>query len=136
MLLIWTEEVLEDRRSQTKTCLFIHTKIWIESIYKLCFLYSQRWFKEEKETLLVNIGLNWYIILLDLNPSFWKDLKNKPYKWGFYPINAHKSRIYPLILKMLKRWGLIRFGDAIIMYRDSTLTRITWSGWDTVLFLW
>ena len=34
-----------------------------------------------------------------------------------YPANVHESRIYPLILKMLKRRKLIRFGDAIIMDR-------------------
>ncbi len=32
-----------------------------------------------------------------------------------YPANVHESRIYPLILEMLKRRKLIRFGDAIIM---------------------
>ena len=34
-----------------------------------------------------------------------------------YPANVHESRIYPLILKMLKRRRLIRFGDAILMDR-------------------
>jgi len=32
-----------------------------------------------------------------------------------YPANVHESRIYPLILEMLKRKKLIRFGDAIII---------------------
>ena len=32
-------------------------------------------------------------------------------------LQVHESRIYPLILEMLKRRGLIRFGDAIIMDR-------------------
>jgi len=32
-----------------------------------------------------------------------------------YPANVHENRIYPLILEMLKRRKLIRFGDAIIM---------------------
>ncbi len=34
-----------------------------------------------------------------------------------YPANVYESRIYPLILEMLKRKKLIRFGDAIIMDR-------------------
>ena len=34
-----------------------------------------------------------------------------------YPANIHESRIYPLILEILKRRKLIRFGDAIIMDR-------------------
>ena len=33
-----------------------------------------------------------------------------------YPANVHESKIYPLILEMLKRRGL-KFGDAIIMDR-------------------
>ena len=71
-------------------------------------------------------------------------MKNKPYKWGYstkgfflgmkmmilidyktltplffhvYPANIHESHIYPLILEMLKRRKLIRFGDVIIMDR-------------------
>jgi len=32
-----------------------------------------------------------------------------------YPANVNKSKIYPSILKMLKRKRLIRFGDVIIM---------------------
>ena len=31
-----------------------------------------------------------------------------------YPANVHESKIYPLILEMLKRRGL-KFGDAIII---------------------
>ncbi len=69
-------------------------------------------------------------------------MKDKPYKQGYstkgfflgmkimilidyktltplffhvYPANVHESRIYPLILEMLKRIGLIRFGYVIIM---------------------
>lgn len=88
--------------------------------------------------------LDWTDISLDLNPFRRRDLKNKPYKWGYstkgfflgmkmmilidyktltplffhvYPANVHESRIYPLILEMLKRRGLIRFGDAILMDR-------------------
>ena len=85
--------------------------------------------------------LDWTDISLDLNPFRKRDLKNKPYKWGYstkgfflgmkmmilidystltplffhvYPANIHESRIYPLILEMLKRKKLIRFGDAVI----------------------
>jgi hypothetical protein len=88
--------------------------------------------------------LDWTDISLDLNPFRKRDLKDKPYKWGYstkgfflgmkmmvlidyktltplffhvYPANIHESRIYPLILEMLKRRKLIRFGDAIIMDR-------------------
>ena len=88
--------------------------------------------------------LDWTDISLDLNPFRRRDLKDKPYKWGYsakgfflgmkmmilidyktltplffhvYPANVHESRIYPLILEMLKRRRLIRFGDAILMDR-------------------
>ncbi len=40
-----------------------------------------------------------------------------PLFFHVYPANVHESKIYPLILEMLKRRGLIRFGDAIIMDR-------------------
>jgi len=40
-----------------------------------------------------------------------------PLFFHVYPANVHESRIYPLILKMLKRRRLIRFGDAILMDR-------------------
>ena len=40
-----------------------------------------------------------------------------PLFFHLYPANVHESRIYPLILEMLKRKRLIRFGDAIIMDR-------------------
>ncbi len=46
-----------------------------------------------------------------------------PLFFYIYPVNVHESRIYPPILEILKRRGLIRFGDAIIMDRDFTLTR-------------
>ncbi len=36
-----------------------------------------------------------------------------PLFFHVYPANVHESRIYPLILEMLKR--LIRFGDSILM---------------------
>ena len=85
--------------------------------------------------------LDWTDISIDLNPFRKRDLKDKPYKWGYstkgfflgmkmmilidyrsltplffyvYPANVHESRIYPLILEMLKRKRLIRFGDAVI----------------------
>jgi len=38
-----------------------------------------------------------------------------PLFFHVYPANVHESRIYPLILEMLKRKKLIRFGDAIII---------------------
>ena len=44
-----------------------------------------------------------------------------PLFFHVYPANVHESRIY-LILEMLKRKRLIRFGDVIIM-GDFTLTR-------------
>jgi len=38
-----------------------------------------------------------------------------PLFFHVYPANVHESRIYPLILEMLKRRKLIRFGDSIII---------------------
>lgn len=96
--------------------------------------------RRKKSFLLI---LDWTDIKLDLNPFKRRDLENKPYKWGFstkgffsmkmmilidyktliplffhvYPANVHESKIYPLILEMLKRRGLIGFGDSIIMDR-------------------
>ena len=88
--------------------------------------------------------LDWTDISLDLNPFRKRDLKDKPYKWGYstkgfflgmkmmvlidyrtlmplffhvYPANVHESKIYPLILEMLKRKRLIRFEDLIVMDR-------------------
>jgi len=40
-----------------------------------------------------------------------------PLFFHVYPANVHESRIYPLILELLKRRKLIRFGDVIIMDR-------------------
>jgi len=40
-----------------------------------------------------------------------------PLFFHVYPANVHESRIYPLILEMLKRKRLIRFEDAVIMDR-------------------
>ena len=40
-----------------------------------------------------------------------------PLFFHVYPANVHESRIYPLILEMLKRRGLIKFEDSIIMDR-------------------
>ncbi len=95
--------------------------------------------RRKKPSILI---LDWTDITLDLNPFKRRDLRNKPYKWGFstkgfflgmklmilidyktltplffhvYPANVHESRIYPLILELLKRRGLIRFGDSILM---------------------
>jgi len=87
--------------------------------------------RRKKTSLLI---LDWTDISLDLNPFRKRDLKNKPYNWGYstkgfflgmkmmilidyetltplffyvYPANVHESRIYPLILEMLKRRKLI-----------------------------
>ena len=95
--------------------------------------------RRKKPSILI---LDWTDITLDLNPFKRRDLRNKPYKWGFstkgfflgmklmilidyktltplffhvYPVNVHESRIYLLILELLKRRGLIRFGDSILM---------------------
>ncbi|OYT34261.1 hypothetical protein B6U96_13435 [Archaeoglobales archaeon ex4484_92] len=38
-----------------------------------------------------------------------------PLFFHVYPANVHESHIYPLILEMLKRRRLIRFGDSIII---------------------
>jgi len=97
--------------------------------------------RPNKPSILI---LDWTDISLDLNPFRKRDFNNRPYKWGYstkgfflgmkmmilidystltplffhvYPANVHESRIYPLILEMLKRKRLIRFGDAIIMDR-------------------
>jgi len=95
--------------------------------------------KKEKEAFNSNYGLD---ISLDLNPFRRKDLSNKhtdgviqpnflgmkivvlidsqtltPVFFHIYPANIHESRIYPVILEMLKRGKLIRFGDAVIMDR-------------------
>ncbi len=99
--------------------------------------------KRRRKNLSILI-LDWTDISLDLNPFRKRDLKDKPYKWGYstkgfflgvkmmilidystltplffhvYPANIHESKIYPLILEMLKRKRLIRFGDSIIMDR-------------------
>ena len=88
--------------------------------------------------------LDWTDVSLDLNPFRRRNLEDKPYKWGYstkgfflgmkmmilidyktptplffhiYPANIHESRIFHLILEILKRKRLIRFGDSIIMDR-------------------
>ena len=38
-----------------------------------------------------------------------------PLFFHIYSANVHESRIYPLVLEMLKRSKLVRFGDAIII---------------------
>ncbi|AGK61377.1 hypothetical protein Asulf_01386 [Archaeoglobus sulfaticallidus PM70-1] len=112
---------------------------FINFVFSILNVNSKR--MRKKPSLLI---LDWTDISLDLNPFRKRDLKNKPYKWGYstkgfflgmkmmilidyktltplffhvYPANVHESRIYPLILEMLKRKKLIRFGDAIIMDR-------------------
>ena len=110
---------------------------FINFVFSILNVNSKK--RRNKPSLLI---LNWTDISLDLNPVRRRDLKDKPYKWGFstkgfflgmkmmilidyetltplffyvYPANVHESRIYPLILEMLKRRKLIRFGDAIII---------------------
>ena len=112
---------------------------FINFIFSILNVNSKK--RRNKPSLLI---LDWTDISLDLNPFRKRDLKNKPYKWGYstkgfflgmkmmilidyktltplffhvYPANVHESRIYPLILEMLKRRKLVRFGDAIIMDR-------------------
>jgi len=112
---------------------------FISLVFSILNTNSKR--RPNKPSILI---LDWTDISLDLNPFRKRDLKNKPYKWGYstkgfflgmkmmilidystlaplffhvYPANIHESKIYPLILEMLKRKRLIRFGDAIIMDR-------------------
>jgi len=109
---------------------------FISLVFSILNTNSKR--RPNKPSILI---LDWTDISLDLNPFRKRDLKNKPYKWGFstkgfflgmkmmilidyetltplffyvYPANIHESKIYPLILEMLKRKRLIRFGDAVI----------------------
>ena len=109
----------------------------INFVFSILNVNSKR--RRNKPSLLI---LDWPDISLDLNPFRRRDLKDKPYKWGYltmgfflgmkmmilidyktltplffhvYPANVHESRIYPLILELLKRRKLIRFGDAIII---------------------
>ncbi len=110
---------------------------FLNFVFSVLNVSSKR--KRRKPSLLI---LDWTDISLDLNPFRRRDLKDKPYKWGYstkgfflgmkmmilidyktltplffhvYPANVHESRIYPQILEMLKKRKLIRFGDAIIM---------------------
>jgi hypothetical protein len=112
---------------------------FINFVFSILNVNAKR--RRKKTSLLI---LDWTDISLDLNPFRRRNLKNKPYKWGFstkgfflgmkmmilvdyktltplffhvYPANVHESRMYPLILEMLKRRKLIRFGDALIMDR-------------------
>ena len=110
---------------------------FINFIFSILNLNTKK--RRKKPSLLI---LDWTDIFLDLNHFRKRNLNNKLYKWnystkGFFlgmkvmilidcktltplffhvcPANVHESRIYPLILEMLKRKRLIRFGDAIIM---------------------
>jgi len=112
---------------------------FINLVFSILNVNSKR--RKKKPSILI---LDWTDISLDLNPFRRRDLKNKPYKWGYstkgfflgmkmmilidyrtltplffhvYPANIHESHIYPLILEMLKRRKLIRFRDVIIMDR-------------------
>ena len=144
-----------NKRYELRKFLRVEEEIKLKSVYSLMAKFESNQFinfvfsilnvnskrRRNKPSLLI---LDWTDISLDLNPFRKRDLKNKPYKWGFstkgfflgmkmmilidyetltplffyvYPANVHESRIYPLILEMLKRRKLIRFGDAIIMDR-------------------
>ncbi|AIY91152.1 IS4 family transposase [Geoglobus acetivorans] len=142
-----------NKRLELRKFLRLNEEVNLKSVYKFMSKFEAEQFlnfvfsvlnvsskrKRRKPSLLI---LDWTDISLDLNPFRKRDLKNKPYKWGYstkgfflgmkmmilidyrtlaplffhvYPANVHESRIYPLILEMLKRRGLIRFGDATIM---------------------
>ena len=144
-----------NKRYELRKFLRIYGKVKLKSVYNFTSKFKAEQFinfvfsilnansKERRKKLSLLI-LDWTDISLDLNPFRKRDLKNKPYKWGYstkgfflgmkmmilidyktltplffhvYPANIHESRIYPLILEMLKRRGLIRFGDAIILDR-------------------
>ena len=112
---------------------------FISLVFSILNVNAKR--SRKKSSILI---LDWTDISLDLNPFRRRELSNKPYKWGYstkgfflgmkmmilidyntltplffhiYPANTHESRIYPVILEMLKRRKLIRFGDSIIMDR-------------------
>jgi len=93
---------------------------FINLVFSILNVNSKR--RRKKPSILI---LDWTDISLDLNPFRRRDLKNKPYKWGYstkgfflgmkmmvlidyktltpiffcvYPANFYESRIYPLIL--------------------------------------
>jgi len=144
-----------NKRYELRKFLRIDDEVKLRSVYNFMSKFESEQFinfvfsilnvnakkRRKKTSLLI---LDWTDISLDLNPFRKRDLKDKPYKWGYstkgfflgmkmmvlidyktltplffhvYPANIHESRIYPLILEMLKRRKLIRFGDAIIMDR-------------------
>ena len=142
-----------NRRLELRKFLRIEEEVKLRSVYSfmaefeadkfISFVFSILNSNSKKRPNRLSILiLDWTDISLDLNPFRKRDLKDKPYKWGYstkgfflgmkmmvlidyrtlmplffhvYPANVHESRIYPLILEMLKRKRLIRFGDAIIM---------------------
>ena len=144
-----------NKRLELRKFLRIEEEVKLKSVYSFMAEFEAEQFinfvfsilnvnvkkRRNKPSVLI---LDWTDISLDLNPFRKRDLKNKPYKWGFstkgfflgmkmmilvdyrtltplffhvYPANIHESKIYSLILEMLKRKRLIRFGDAIIMDR-------------------
>jgi len=144
-----------NKRLELRKFLRIEEEVKLRSIYNFMSKFESEQFinlvfsilnansnkRRNKPSILI---LDWTDISLDLNPFRKRDLKNKPYKWGYstkgfflgmkmmilidystltplffhvYPANVHESKIYPLILEMLKRKRLIRFGDSIIMDR-------------------
>ena len=146
-----------NKRYELRKFLRVEEEIRLKSVYNFMSKFESNQFINFVLSILVNakrsrkrtslLILDWTDISLDLNPFRKRDLKNKPYRWGYstkgfflgmkmmilidyrtltplffhvYPANVHESRIYPLILEMLKRRKLIRFGDSILMDRDFT----------------
>ncbi|MBO8183513.1 MAG: transposase [Archaeoglobus sp.] len=142
-----------NKRYELRKFLRMEEEIKLKSVYSFIAKFGSEQFvnlilsilnvsvkkRRNKPSLLI---LDWTDISLDLNPFRRRDLKDKPYKWGYstkgfflgmkmmilidyrtltplffhvYPANVHESRIYPLILEMLRRRKLIRFGDSILM---------------------
>mgnify|MGYP000669201785 CR=1 FL=1 len=144
-----------NKRYELRKFLRVEEEIRLKSVYNFMSKFESNQFINFVLSILVNakrsrkrtslLILDWTDISLDLNPFRKRDLKNKPYRWGystkgfflgmkmmilidyrtltplfFHAANVHESRIYPLILEMLKRRKLIRFGDSILMDRDFT----------------
>ncbi len=141
-----------NKRYELRKFLRIEDEVKLKSIYSFMSKFEEQFINFVFSSLNVNakkrrnkpslLILDWTDISLDLNPFRKRDLKNKPYKWGYstkgfflgmkmmilidyktltplfftsIPANVHESRIYPLFLEMLKRRKPIRFGDSIII---------------------
>ncbi len=134
-----------NRRLELRKFLKIEEEVKLRSVYSfmaefeadkfISFVFSILNANSKKRPNRLSILiLDWTGISLDLNPFRKRDLRNKPYKWGYstkgfflgmkmmvlidyrtlmplffhvYPANVHESKIYPLILEMLKRKRLI-----------------------------